>query len=75
MKTTDVQLSCIITKNILKKLTELDMTQKDLADGAGIHVQSVYNHTRGDHLPSVLNLYKICKTLGVTMDEICEDEE
>ena len=53
-----------------------DMSQKDLAEAAGVTRQTINAIENGDYNPSVNLCIAICKVLGKTLDQIFwEDDE
>ena len=67
-----------MSKNL--KLTaaraERDMTQKALADAAGVSRQTINAIEQGEYNPTIKLCLTICRALGKTLDELFwEDEE
>lgn len=52
----------------------LDLSQKDLADAAGVTRQTISAVENGDYNPTVNLCIAICKALGKTLDEIFWNE-
>lgn len=48
------------------------MSQSDLATASGLHVSAISHFERGERMPSVLNLIRLAKALGVSIDWLCE---
>ena len=55
---------------------ERDMTQKALADAAGVSRQTINAIEQGEYNPTIKLCLTICRALGKTLDELFwEDEE
>lgn len=59
-----------VGRNLLKYRMLRKLTQKELGGLTGIADSQVYLYETGQRLPSVPNLAKLCKHLGVTSDKI-----
>ena len=46
------------------------MTMRELAELSGVHVNTIMRYEQGLVSPSVETARKICKVLGVTMDDV-----
>ena len=67
-----------MSKNLKLKAAraELDMTQKALADAAGVSRQTINAIEQGEYNPTIKLCLTICRALGKTLDELFwEDEE
>ena len=67
-----------MTKNMKLKAAraERDMTQKALADAAGVSRQTINAIEQGEYNPTIKLCLTICRALGKTLDELFwEDEE
>ena len=51
-------------------MTEKRYKAKDIADACGVTQSAVTHWLNGSCMPSIENLRKIAKTLGVTVDEL-----
>lgn len=80
-----ISVMCYITlrgdemsKNLKLKAAraERDMTQKALADAAGVSRQTINAIEQGEYNPTIKLCLTICRALGRTLDELFwEDEE
>ena len=67
-----------MSKNLKLKAAraERDMTQKALADAAGVSRQTINAIEQGEYNPTIKLCLTICRSLGKTLDELFwEDEE
>ena len=67
-----------MSKNLKLKAAraERDMTQKALADAAGVSRQTINATEQGEYNPTIKLCLTICRALGKTLDELFwEDEE
>ena len=67
-----------MSKNLKLKAAraERDMTQKALADAAGVSRQTINAIEQGEYNPTIKLCLTICRALGRTLDELFwEDEE
>ena len=67
-----------MSKNLKLKAAraERDMTQKTLADAAGVSRQTINAIEQGEYNPTIKLCLTICRALGKTLDELFwEDEE
>ncbi len=67
-----------MSKNLKLKAAraERDMTQKVLADAAGVSRQTINAIEQGEYNPTIKLCLTICRVLGKTLDELFwEDEE
>lgn len=67
-----------MSKNLKLKAAraERDMTQKALADAAGVSRQTINAIEQGEYNPTIKLCLAICRVLGKTLDELFwEDEE
>ena len=67
-----------MSKNLKLKAAraERDMTQKALADAAGVSRQTINAIEQGEYNPTIKLWLTICRVLGKTLDELFwEDEE
>ena len=67
-----------MSKNLKLKAAraERDMTQKALADAAGVSRQTINAIEQGEYNPTITLCLTICRALGKTLDELFwEDEE
>ena len=67
-----------MSKNLKLKAAraERDMTQKALADAAGVSRQTINAIEQGEYNPTIKPCLTICRALGKTLDELFwEDEE
>lgn len=65
-------------KNIAIKAAraQKDLTQKELADLAGVSRQTINAIEKGEYNPTIKLCLKICRILGKSLDELFwEDEE
>ena len=62
--------------NVAHMYYERDMTQKALADAAGVSRQTINAIEQGEYNPTIKLCLTICRALGKTLDELFwEDEE
>lgn len=66
-----------MARNIKIKVarTELDMTQKALAEAVGISRQTMNAIEQGEYNPTIRLCRSICRVLGKTLDELFWEEE
>lgn len=57
-----------MARRINELLWELNMTQKELAQVAGITESTVSHYAKGDRIPRGVNLKKIASALGTSTD-------
>jgi transcriptional regulator with XRE-family HTH domain len=57
-------------KHLRKLRLEQKLTQEELADKAGMHFTYIGQIERGIRNPSLINLYKMAKALGLSMSEL-----
>lgn len=63
----------LMFSEILKEqLRDLCMSQKHLAEEAGVSECQVSHYISGDRLPNIRNFYKICDATGMDPGEILE---
>ena len=55
--------------------SELDMTQKALAEAVGISRQTMNAIEQGDYNPTIKLCRAICKVLGKSLDELFGEED
>lgn len=73
MKTNNANLKAIIEivgSNIAKRLKELGMTRKRLAEEVGVSQNSISGYIRGKQLPKFEKLYDISVALKTTISEL-----
>lgn len=65
-----------MARNIKIKVarTELDMTQKALAEAVGISRQTMNAIEQGEYNPTIKLCRTICRVLGKTLDELFGEE-
>lgn len=54
---------------------ERDMTQKALADAAGVSRQTINAIEQGEYNPTIRLCVTICRVLGKTLDQLFWEEE
>jgi putative transcriptional regulator len=66
-----------MSRNIPIKVAraQLDMTQKQLADLAGVSRQTINAIEQGEYNPTIKLCRTICKVLGKSLDELFGEEE
>lgn len=64
-----------ITNRIIELLSEHKMTQKELAQVAGLTESAISHYVKGDRVPRGANLIKIARALGTTTDYLLNQEE
>ena len=64
-------LNKVIGKNISRYRKHFDMTQSELAEELSYTDKAVSKWERGESLPDVVVLVKICDIFGITMNELC----
>ena len=65
----------VISINIADILRAKGMTQKELADASGINEAAISHYVKGDRIPRGLNLARIADALGVSLDELRQENE
>lgn len=69
------QLKTRFGKRVQALRIEAEVTQEQLADAAGLTVESISNIERGIYGPKFDNLEKIAKVLGVPVKELFEFDD
>lgn len=69
------QLKTKFGKRVQALRMEAEVTQEQLADAAGLTVESISNIERGIYGPKFDNLEKIAKVLGVHVKELFEFDD
>lgn len=66
-----------ISRNIRIKVarTQLDMTQKALAEAVGISRQTMNAIEQGEYNPTIKLCRAICKVLGKSLDDLFGEED
>lgn len=66
-----------MSRNIPIKVAraQLDMTQKQLADAAGVSRQTINAIEQGEYNPTIKLCRTICRVLGKSLDELFGEEE
>lgn len=59
-----------IGKEISRFRERQDLRQEDMAKQVGLSRTSISNIERGEHVPTLWVLYRICQTLGVEVREV-----
>lgn len=57
-----------IGKRLRRARRMQDITQEQLADAAGLSTSFVGHIERGTRVPSLETMWRICRTLGISMD-------
>lgn len=65
----------IISINIADVLRAKGMTQKELAESSGINEAAISHYVKGDRIPRGLNLTKIADALGVSTEDLKQENE
>jgi len=55
---------------VRKRRRELDLSQEGLAERAGLHRNYISDIERGDRNPSLENIYKLSKALGIKVSTL-----
>lgn len=63
-------LAGFIGKEIARLRERQDLRQEDMAKQVGLSRTSISNIERGEHVPTLWVLYRICQTLGVEVQEV-----
>ncbi len=61
---------CEFGKAILKRLAELNMTQKGLAEKMHCERCQIYSYINGRHQPTAVTLMKLCIALDADISEM-----
>ena len=69
------QLKTRFGKRVQALRMKVEVTQEQLADAAGLTVESISNIERGIYGPKFDNLEKIAKVLGVPVKELFEFDD
>lgn len=69
------QLKTKFGKRVQALRIEAEVTQEQLADAAGLTVESISNIERGIYGPKFDNLEKIAKVLGVDVKELFDFDD
>lgn len=65
----------VIGKKIAQLRKEKNLTQMELADIMGVSYQAVSNWERGNSMPDISKLSELTVTLGVSVDELLDNEK
>ena len=60
--------------NLRKIRKQNNLTQEQLANKTGISRISIVRYENGTNDPNLSNITKLCKALGVTTEELLEEE-
>ena len=60
-----------LAASIRKRRRELDMSQTELADKAGLTPDLIWSYENGKYMPGADKAYAIAEALGCTLDELC----
>lgn len=69
------QLVSAFGANLRRLRIERNMSQKDIADAAGVQQAMISNIETGDRLPSLPLALAIAAHLGVTLDELSKNHD
>lgn len=64
-----------LTSRISDLLSQKGMTQKELAQKAGITESAISHYIKGDRVPRGVNLVKIANALGTSTDFLLDQDE
>lgn len=67
--------SMSIQQRLIALRRERDLTQQEMADAIGVHVNQIRRYEAGATQPSLDALKKIAVTMSVTIDSLVFDEE
>lgn len=58
------------SKNLINIRNSYNMTKRTLADKLNVSISTIENWENDKSLPSLINLYKLCKLLNCSSDKI-----
>lgn len=64
-----------IANRIVELLSERNMTQKELAEAAGLTESAVSHYVKGDRVPRGANLIKMARALETTTDYLLNQDD
>ena len=64
-----------IANRIVELLSERNMTQKELAEAAGLTESAVSHYVKGDRVPRGANLIKMARALETTTDYLLNEDD
>ena len=67
----DVDIDKEFSENLGKIMDAKGITAKVLSLSTGIHVSSIYMYREGHIMPTLFNIYKLVKALGVSISDLC----
>lgn len=59
-----------VNEYLKEKRLELGLSQKELAEKAGVSSNTIYNIEKGNFSPNVSTYQKICKALNIKLADI-----
>ena len=73
IKAKNRKLTCSVGERLRELRRQAGLSQEDLAEKAGLHRTYVGSCERGERNISIVNLERLCRSLGVSMSEFLLD--
>jgi len=64
-----------VGRNIRRRLTDIGMSQHDLAKKVGLTEVTISRYVTGQRQPTAYALYRMARVLGVTMEQLMQGVE
>ena len=68
-------INLVIAKNICEYRKQLGLTQAQLGEKLNFTDKSVSKWEKGEYLPEISVLYKMCELFGVTLNDLTKEQE
>ena len=69
------ELNLVIAKNISEYRKKLGLTQAGLGEKLNFTDKSVSKWEKGEYLPDILVLYKMCELFGITLNDLTKEHK
>lgn len=61
----------VVRKRLQVLMAEADMSTSQLAEKAGVNVETIRKYLRGEMVPMLDTAYKLAEALGCTPNDLC----